>query len=349
MKIPENSDNQIFMPDMNGSVTTGRWISSAYILVLALACSLTGCGDGGPSGSTNIPPQPTGAAEVGYSIHTFSTRSFNSSTVDTAATERQGFQWYNWDFYGYRADPSAAVLNLDGSVTLNGATGGAGGQLVTAVQDSASDPFVGTSFGGGAYIEAVLKWQPLTSSSATTSSFPAFWALPIEGNFSPYSDQWPGQPAGYTHSIETDFFEAEPNDAGTDMYGGSLHDWYGIVGETCPPGFCQANAPYQDGQRAVPAGTDFTQYHRYGFLWVPATATSSGYAKFYFDGMQIGYTYQWDPLPSNAIPPPVNQPWEFSILDQEHLYIILGTGPLQPMTVKSVDVWQPGASDNIGN
>ena len=337
------------MHDMKRNATIGRWTLLAYILALASGCSLTACGDSGPNGITNVLPKPAAAAEVGYSIHTFSSRTFDSLTVDTATTERQGFQWYNWDFYGYRSDASATVLNSDGSATLNGATGGAGGQLVTAVQNSAGAPFVGVSFGGGAYIEAVLKWQPLMNPLANASSVPAFWALPIEGNFSPYSDQWPGQQAGYTHSIETDFFEAEPNDAGTNLYGGSLHDWYGIVAETCPPGFCQANASYQDGQRAAPAGTDFTQYHSYGFLWVPATATSNGYAKFYFDGVQIGYTYQWQLLPSEAIPPPVNQPWEFGILDQEHLYIILGTGSLQPMTVKSVDVWQPGASENIYN
>jgi hypothetical protein len=313
----------------------------------APALLLIGCGGGGSTVIVNLEPPPTPAAQVGFLIHSFSA-TFTAETVDTAATQRRGFQWYNWNLYGSSSNLSAVVLNSDRSVTLNGQTGGADGQLVSAVQDSAGDPFVGNSFGGGAYIEAVLKWQPLPTSSTTPSAWPAFWALPLEGNFAPYSDQWPGQPADYVHSTEMDFFEALSGDAGTDSYGGSMHDWYGIFDETCPPFYCQATLPYQDGQRSVPAGTDFTQYHRYGFLWVPATALADGYAQFYFDGVQIGYTYEWQML-TDQPPPPTNQPWAFGIIDQRHLFIILGTGPSQPMTVQSVDVWQAGTSANLVN
>jgi hypothetical protein len=305
----------------------------------AIAALLTGCG------SSNLETPPTPAAHVGFLIHSFAS-TFTPETVDTAATQKRGFQWYNWDLDGFRADPRAVVLNADGSVTLNGQISGP--QLFTAVQDSAGAPFVGYSFGSGAYIEAVLKWRLLPSSSTNPSSWPAFWALPIEGNFAPYSDQWPGQPTGYVHVIETDFFEADAGDAETTRYGGSMHDWYGIYGQTCPPSDCQATLPYLDGQRTVPTGTDFTQYHRYGFLWVPATATTQGYAQFFFDGVQVGYTYQWDLLTDQA-PPPTNQPWAFGILDQQHLFLILGTSPAQPMTVQSVDVWQASTSANLGS
>jgi hypothetical protein len=76
---------------------------------------------------------------------------------------------------------------------------------------------------------------------------------------------------------------------------------------------------------------------------------SDGYAQFYFDGVPVGYTYQWQLLPADATPPPINKPWEFGIIDQEHLYIILGTSPGQPMTVLSVDVWQASTSANLVN
>ena len=167
---------------------------------------------------------------------------------------------------------------------------------------------------------------------------------------SPLSSQWPGQAAGYRHDIEADFFEALPDDAGKDAYGGSLHEWYGILNRTCSPQqMCQVPMRHWTGQRAVPAGTDFTQYHRYGFLWVPATQERNGYARFYFDGAQIGYTYEWHLPPEPPPPPPAHAPWAFAILDRSHLFLILSTAPAQPMTVQSVDVWQADTSGNLSN
>ena len=71
----------------------------------------------------NLEPSPKPAAQAGFLIHTFASTTFTQQTVDTAATERQGFEWYNWDFNGYRSDPNAVVINVDGSITLNGETG----------------------------------------------------------------------------------------------------------------------------------------------------------------------------------------------------------------------------------
>src|ERR1039458_6824837 len=151
---------------MNGTASIAsvglRTWRPRFVALSAAAAMLNGCG--GSSSGGFVEPPPAGAIQVGYLIRTFSS-TFTPQTVDTAATERPGFQWYNWDFYGFRSDPNAVVINADGSITLNRESGGAGGQLVTAVQDRARDPFVGNSFGGGAYIEAVLKWQPLLSFS----------------------------------------------------------------------------------------------------------------------------------------------------------------------------------------
>jgi hypothetical protein len=198
-------------------------------------------------------------------------------------------------------------------------------------------------------MEAVIKWTALPSGSSNPPAWPAFWALPIEGNFQPYSSQWPQQALGYDHHVEADFFEALPGDAGTEVYGGSMHDWYGLYGQTCQPQYCDTAQPHEQGQRTVPAGSDFSQYHRYGFLWVPATADADGFAEFFFDGTQVGTAYRWQQLTAQALPPPDGQPWAFGIIDQQHLFIILGTGPSQPMTVKSVDVWQANTSANISN
>jgi len=114
-----------------------------------------------------------------------------------------------------------------------------------------------------------------------------------------------GQAPGYVHSIEADFFEAIHYAAGTPAtaYGGSMHDWYGIPDKSCGHGLCQVSMPYRTGMRLAPIGTDFDQFHRYGFLWMPATASSVGYAEFYFDGERVGPTQQWQLFAEQ--PPPL--------------------------------------------
>jgi len=100
------------------------------------------------------------------------------------------------------------------------------------------------------------------------------------------------------------------------------------------------------GTKKAPPNTDLRQYHRYGFLWVPASARGPGYAKFYFDRSQMGPTQEWQLLKDQP-PPPTNQSWAFGIIDRQHLFLILSTGAGQPMTVRSVDVWQASAAGNL--
>jgi hypothetical protein len=294
-----------------------------------------------------VPAQAVGA---GYTNLTFRS-TFDRTTVDTNVTKDAGFKWYNWDLFGYRSDPNSIQLNQDGTVTLLGDSTGSSGQLVSAVQAKNTKNYVGSSFGGGAYVEAQLKFDPLSVSTAPgTAIWPAFWALQMEGNIFPKASQWPGQPAGYVHSIEADFFEAIRNPVGmpANSYGASLHDWYGIYNITCGTGLCQVAMPYTTGMRVTPVGTDFTQYHRYGFLWVPATSTNNGFARFYFDGVQVGPTQAWQAY-INQPPPPTNQPWAFGIIDKQHLFLILSTGLHQQMTVREVDVWQGDTAANDFN
>jgi hypothetical protein len=95
----------------------------------------------------------------------------------------------------------------------------------------------------------------------------------------------------------------------------------------------------------VPVNTDYTQYHRYGFLWVPATAIEKGYAEFYFDGQKVGTRTAWSRYSGQA--PPPKAPWTFGILDKNHIVLILGTGLGERMTIRSMDVWQASGSGNV--
>lgn len=134
--------------------------------------------------------------------------------------------------------------------------------------------------------------------------------------------------------------------ADRDVWGGTLHNWYG------PYRYKAINYPYNTSLMRVPVGTDFTKFHKYGFLWIPAQASSSGkvrgYAAYYFDDKLVSTGQQaWDPYCGEA-PPPTSEHPAFGVLDRQHLALILGSGIGEPMNVQSVNVWQVSSDWNLG-
>jgi hypothetical protein len=285
---------------------------------------------------------PSPVFSVGYNVKTFSSN-FTLNNVDVKNTSSFGFNWYPWRFFGHRAGniTRTVQVNSDATITLLGDNNMYSASIATATPTNSSDKFFGTAFGGGAYFEALLKFD---SNGHDKRNWPAFWSMAIEHMASLSSAQWPGQPKGYEHFIEADFFEYDVG--GGNFFGGAMHDWYGIWNKTCPNGYCKASLPYSVVKRQVPRSTDFNQYHRYGFLWVPATDKTVGYAEYYFDGQKVGERTSWSKY-TNQSPPPGSKPWTFGIIDNNHLVIVLGTGFKQPMTVKSVSVWQASTKQNL--
>ena len=296
---------------------------------------------GGDLPSPDVPPQ---AAATHYTVHTFSCR-FSANDVDITGSSKPGFKWYPWNFFGSAAKLSEIKSNADGSVTLLGDTTGPNGQLATVSMAPTSARFVGTAFGGGGYFEATFKFDPQDVLTDGFSGWPAWWSLAIEHIAHLDTAQWPQQEVGYEHFIEVDFFEydlfAQIKNKEWNYYGGTIHDWYGVYSN----GFKHETLPYFIVKRKVPTDIDFTQYHRYGFSWVPATASTKGYAQYYFDGQRLGQTTVWSQY-TNQLPPP-RSPWRFGVIDTNHLVLILGTGLKMPMTIKSVDVWQATDQFNI--
>jgi hypothetical protein len=270
---------------------------------------------------------PAPAAAVGYTTQTFG----------PAVT--MGSNWYNFNFYGKSG--MGGTQNSDGSVSIPG-TGEAA--ICTAIQDhSKSNDWAGTVFGGGGYFEATFSFTGADDSSLSLSGWPSYWANDIENmsqNAVTALTQWPGQPAGYGNWIETDFFEYDHRS--TSRYGIQIHNWYGRYGS-------QRDVVSFGPGISVPAGFDWSQPHKYGFLWVPATATSRGYAQMYLDRVQVGPTVYWDQYdPAAALPPPpVNGSTTVSVLDTRHLALIFNTDPHNPMTVYAVSVWQASAANNF--
>ena len=293
---------------------------------------------------------PKEAIDAGYRLRTFASE-FRADSVDVNNTKMSGFQWYPWSFYGKKTDLGKIRLNSDGSVTLLGDVTGPGGELCTAVPNRSKDRFVGTAFGGGAYFVATFKFDPNDVVARKFKGWPAWWSQSLEVSLRLDGGLWDGQAPGYFHGVEADFMEYDCGDevmkkGKVNCYGACMHDWYGVYNVTCK-GMCHGKGGpgYRENIRVVPADTDFNQYHRYGFLWVPATDEKKGYAKYFFDGKEIGSGWSWGKF-TNQQPPPA-PPWLYSVIDKHHLVLILGTGVGEPMTVKSVAVWQKSGDDNL--
>ncbi len=295
---------------------------------------------------------PTQAAQAGYSLNTFS-NDFARSTIDVENTKGEGFSWYLAQFFG-RGPSSRATIStsLNGEITLG--SDALGTRIGTAAPVPTNKRWVGVAFGGGAYFEATLKFDPKKSMRPKLSSWPAFWSMAIEHLADLPSQQWPGEQAGYDHFIELDFFEYDvwlfrpPY-----CYGGAVHDWYGEYKKSCPgKGYCNANNTSGGNTRFAnfvvepAADNNFELYHTFGFLWVPATSSTIGVAQYYFDNKATTDRVTWSKYDGQP-PPPGNAAWTFGIVDQQHLVLMLETGEGQPMTVKSVNVWQSSAQANL--
>jgi hypothetical protein len=166
------------------------------------------------------------------------------------------------------------------------------------------------------------------------------------------SAQWVGQPSGYEHYIEPDIMESWGS---ATSYGGFVHDWYGLYRETCrvTAGFCNYATPGYVATRRLPAGTKIAagQYHRYGLLWIPASATRKGSLTWFFDGRPIGAVVSWsryDGLRQRP-PPSLFTPWTFGVIDGQHLILNLAGGAASPLRVRRVVVWQASAADDLRN
>jgi hypothetical protein len=281
--------------------------------------------------------QPPAAAFQGYKLSTFAS-TFNPAKFNSSGSNTPGNEWYLYNFLGTSANNSGLSFNSDGSLQITG-VGLPNGQVSTAAQVNST--FVGTAFGGGAYFEATLKFNPANINTA--NGWPAFWSMAIEHLINSAGPQWPGQAANYAHFAEADIFEYETNGAAIN-YSGTLHDWYGISGTTCPSTFCNISSA-ATFQGLI--GIDWTQYHKLGLLWVPATATSSGSATFFLDNIQMAPPITWTQYTNQVPPPGGSASWTYGILDTQHIPLILGTGIGQGLTVLSVNAWQASSSGNL--
>jgi hypothetical protein len=281
------------------------------------------------------PFDPNDPAASGYLL-VFHDEFNSASTIDLNASGFPGFNWYPQQFFGRPPTSSNYIKAANGELTLSGMDATSFYTLASAAPSTNAAGYVGRAWGGGAFIESRFHFDPALMN---TNGWPAFWSMAIEHMARPgIADQWPGLAAGYAHFIEDDFFEYDTYAfAGARSYGAALHDWYGIWNPTTGYSntFNQANFFVH-----TPAGTDFNQFHIYAQLWVPSTNGQAGYVINYFDGSPLSQV-SWVGAGPGAPPPSGSS--LFSIIDQEHLVLCLGTGVGEPMVFDWVRVWQFGA------
>jgi len=330
----------------------------------------------GNAGSSNAPPgpltltqinsilspaqQPAIAAAAGYNVPTFGAGMFLNT---------------NWFLHGFYSPPSGGAAQNGNGIYLDGTGNGYG---ICTAKAGAGHTWTGTTFGGGAYIEALLSFPPSASPGA---HWPAFWSQDIETlsqNAITAANAWGGPTYNgataytigqmvslsglsyrcianttgnappnatfwqgpYGNWVEPDFFEL---DAGNiTKYGIQMHNWYGTI-----PGASNVNCVTSGSPVTIPASVSFANFNKIGWLWIPATATTQGSAQWFFNGAQMGPTVNWNQYNSGLAPPPAVGGSAGSILDQRHLALVLNTNTTCPTQIVSVQVWQASAAGNL--
>lgn len=324
--------------------------SRSIITLVTMLCAAQVLGQAASRNSQDTTPSQ--AAGVGYRLRTF-TSSFVRD-VDDTDSRKPGFNWYVSKWYGWAPTRAANIQYAPGKgVTLT-----SGGETSNFSISSAShtgrkfpSDWVGIAFGGGGYFEAYIRFEPTTVLRPGAIGFPAWWLWPLNAPREGQS-QWKGQPLGFAHHTEVDIFEYSPALKGpTDSYLASVHEWYGLYGETCRR-WCQianygGTSRFDNNVAHIPEGTDFRKFHKYGLLWVPATSRTDGYLQYYFDDQPVETRLSWSMYRDEPPPPGPNIPWAFGVLDRQEMFLVLGTGVGQPMTILWVNVWQHSSEKNV--
>lgn len=268
---------------------------------------------------------PAAAELAGYRMQTF------------GGTLKMGENWFDMTFFGWSG--KGGVNTTDGSVLVDGT--GIGTISSAKVDKSKPHRWSGMAFGGGAYFEAEISFKNADNEDPG-NRWPAFWANDIENMAeSSFSDvtQWIGQPQGFGNWVEVDIMEYCLRRV--DRYGFQIHNWYGQRTHSQVK-----DVPVFKHPVNLPAGFDWGTFHKYGFLWVPATDTTQGYAQMFLDDVPAGDPVYWNKYDPKAPPAPVVGSTAASVMDSRHLALLLDTGTHNPMTVRSVSVWQKSADNN---
>lgn len=267
---------------------------------------------------------PAPALSVGYT-----TENFNSTTWGTTIGTLQ-----SWNFFGNTVPARGIVQNGNGSLTLTGNSGNPYGVTVSTAAYNAANPqhWQGIAFGGGAYIQVTFSYAGTQSGDQM-----AMWLLDILS-----TSGYTPEVQGYS-GIEIDGPEFDVPGS-TAKYGISCHNYYynkGAKGTANPGVLTSKNSPITIGSGSLSGS------NTYGTLWVPATPSTQGYLKWFFNNQQVGPTVSWNQYNGGQGFPPTGSN-VCNVLDNLRIIPMIGTSnTLTPMTITSVQVWQGSGANNV--
>ena len=300
--------------------------SRILAIFLATVLLLAGCGTATPEGgettrpstatTTSVPePQidtPPAAAEAGYTSLVFYDDFDDPSTIDWQGTGEAGYKWYVDRPFGWNPLQEGDVVIADSVATI-------------APQESCANWGISTYSTKGdtgaaftyAYFEARVRINTeMTAADLTANGQPAFWSFSKAHTLRRDEGRWG----------EIDFYEVafESDGSFDSSLVTSMHDSRVVDGKQ------------QNLSNAMNVHKHFIldDWQTIGCLWTPGSVT------WYLDDGYISRTtYSADGMPSPASS--TNQEIGcFSILDQEEMLVILGSGPDWPFEVDWVRVWQ---------
>lgn len=253
-----------------------------------------------------LPLAPAPAVSGGFKRLDFNEEFTLSSAVSPNGQGQH--TWYPYTFYGNKV-PSSFYKVSNGILTVY--DGNFNGTVATAAPDpTGRTPYLGRTWRHG-YFEARIRVNPSQAPAISIKNlFPAFWSDVIE--HATGKDNVNGK----WQWAELDFMEAVFNVTGSQGYSTTIHQWTGLG-----PNLTEDKYNSENNFFRFPAGTDFNQFHKFGCLWTPGRIT------YYFDD-KPGPTVSW--VPGGT----------FSILDEQNIYLILGSGANWPMEVDWVRVWK---------
>ena len=255
----------------------------------------TGLKDGRTISFTAPPAyDPVPHAPAGFSL-VFDDEFTDSRTIDVDNTQKDGYRWYVKGMWFPSTSPSMFEIlptykGASGVLEIKDAPVSMSWDFSTTLyDDSAPLGYHGTVFlpGRGIYYEARIACSDLDHIGK--NGWAGFWSstMPIasrprNGNPPPWgftveNVPMPGWP-GKWEAIENDIMEYNPSWGHARQFDSTIHDWSSAEA---------GNIGNFNSVVYPPAGTDYTGWHTYAQLWIPASAENNwhGYRQVYFDGV----------------------------------------------------------------
>jgi len=242
---------------------------------------------------------PAQASAAGFKTLVFDDE-FNSTS--TISPNNSGtYNWYTYNPYSTSAELNMSDISVSsGCLTILTDLSGYSDGLSTIDSSNATSGV----FQHG-YFEARMQFYP---AGWTAGAWPAFWSYALEGL------------QGKSSFAELDFLEAYPGGLGGATQGANgvtllttVHEWTTINGSN-------VSVQQPNVVPTLPADFNYDAFHIYGCLWTTDSVT------WYVDNQ---------PVMTVATGPGTN----FTALEQDHMFLVLGTGANWPVTYDYVHVW----------